>query len=571
MNTRPNLSGIPEANAPKGPGGFRPLGLDGLQTGCYRLLSGLALVFMTVFMLAFASEQPFWLDELYSIGIVHNADAISICRETLLGDVHPPLFYLMVSLFYRVMPYGEPYLLLLPIAFTIGGIVALSKTGKVLGGEDLGFFVLCVAVTSSILQRQGGWELRSYSMLFCFSSVTLLCYVKRLKEETNRNIVFYGLSLTLLLYTHYFGAILAFFYGLMDLYSWLRKKIAFKCILSYLLAGFFFVPWLVLVLIYNSRDVLDSFWPYPPKAAAPILSVAYLLSNSLICCFFFGVGALRILFGERRKSEEKRDAVALSVWRRLFGCILWVIATVFCYSKFINPRGGMYVDRYFFVVLPHVFLVTAYAAAVMCDALKHKSAFLRESFRCFLLLLLLTVGVRNYYLSIIQSSDPSREIAEFLSQDEKARSRDSLTIIADQGLFTKGWLAYYFEKRGYETPPNTVFFPERKSGSGELGAGGKTPLQPLTAKRLLEYSRLYVLFDGLEEEFPSELLDVIERNYVLEETLFPLQPPKRPTPGFMRARTELIEALKKVLLPAAPAAASAGSAGRLKVYSKRRL
>jgi uncharacterized membrane protein len=525
-------------------------------------------------MLAFASRQSFWLDELYSIGIVHNADAVSICRQALFGDVHPPLFYLILSLFYRVMPYGETYLLLLPIAFTIGGIVALSKAGKTIGGEDLGFFVLCLAVTSAVLVRQGGWELRSYSMLFCFSSTTLLYYVRRLKEETNRNIVFYGVSLTLLLYTHYFGAILALFYGLMDLYSCLRKKIAFKCIFSYLLAGFFFVPWFVLVLVYNTRDILDPFWPSPPTATAPVLTVAYLLSNSMICCLFFGGGFLTILFGKGKKPEEQRNAIESGIRRRLLGCILWVIATVFCYSRFINPKGGMYVHRYFFVILPHVFLITAYAAVVMCNALKHKSAFVRISFRCFLLLLLLTVGVQNYYFSIIQSYAPYREIAEYLSKDEKAHSRDSLTIISDHELAVRGWLAYYFEKRGYEFPQNIAYIPEGEGSSDNdrafpfyiFSKGGRTTPQPLTAERLSEYPHLYLC--DVHAALPSDLLNFVKQNHVLEETLFPLQSPKLPSSRFIQARFRLIEVLKKILRGADSASASSGSAGKLNIYSE---
>jgi hypothetical protein len=538
----------------------------------HRFLSWFLLAFMAIFMLTFASKQPFWFDELFSIGVVHNSDAVSICKVALEGDVHPPLFHLIVSLFYRVMPYGEAYLLLLPVAFVIGGIVVLGKTGRVIGGEDLGFFTLCVAATSSILVRQGGWELRSYSMLFCFSSVTLLYYAKRCKEETNMNIVFYGISLTLLLHTHYFGAILALFYGLMDLCLFLRKKIAFKCILSYLLAGLSFVPWFILVFVYSTLD-LSSFWALPPDFTAPILTIAYLLSNSIICCFFFGAGFLAILFGAIRKPEEKQNNAESYILRCLPGGILWVIAFVFCYSKFINPGGGMYVNRYFFVILPHVFLITAYAAVAMCNALANKSASLRMPLRCFLLLLLLLVGAQSCYLSVIQQYDPYRDIAEYLSKDGKAHSRDSLTITTDHEKAVRGWLAYYFVKRGYEIPRNMAYIPEKKADLNHYQASllhvfsndGKTNARILTAERLLEYSRIYLL-----GELPSGLRNAVEQNYVLEETLFRPQPPNLSNSGFIQARFKLIRFLKNMMgFNSAPPADSSGSAGRLKIYTKR--
>jgi uncharacterized membrane protein len=499
---------------------------------------------MTVFMLAFASKHPFWSDELFSIGIVHDAGVIEICERTL-GDVHPPLFYLFLSLFYRIMPYGEVYLLILPIVFVIGGIIALSKVGKEIGGDDLGFFVLCVAVTSFILVTQGGWEIRQYSLLFCFSSTTLLYYIRRLKEEKTRNIVFYGISMTLLLYSHYFGSILALFYGLMDLYLCLRKKISFRCILSYLLAGLFFVPWFAPMLVYHTRD-LSTFWVRPPKITEPILTIAYLLSSSIICCLFFGAGFLTILFKEYK---GKHDAVTSNIWRCVTGGIVWTIVTVLCYSKFVNPKGSIYSYRYFFVILPHVFLITAYAAAAMSDTLNRRSASVRISLRCCLLLLLLAVGAENYYKSFVSSSGSSyREAAEYLSRDSKAFSQDSLTIIADDEVVMRGWLAYYFDKRGYEIPQFMAYYiPE--------GSGGKTDGSQLpTEEQLSGYSRLY-----LYPQIPDELRNVIEQRYVLEEILF------QPLPSEQSKFKRTLQALLGSYTPSPPSDSAPG----LRIYSKR--
>jgi uncharacterized membrane protein len=518
------------------------------KTRVYRFLSLGALASMTVFMLTFASRQSFWSDELFSIGIVHDAGFVEICKQAL-DDVHPPMFYLLLSLVYRIMPYGEVYLLMLPIAFAIGGVVALSKAGKEIGGENLGFFVLCVAVASSILVRQGGWEIRAYSILFCFSSTTLLCYVRRLKEENTRNIVFYGISLTLLLHSHYFGSILALFYGLMDLCLCIGKKISFKCIFSYLLAGLFFAPWLVLFIVYHTRD-LGSFWASPPKIIEPILTVAYLLSNSMICCLFFGTGFLTILY---REYKGKQDVLASNIGRCLIGGVVWVIATVFCYSKFVNPKGSMYYDRYFFVILPHVFLITAYAAAALLDAMDRKSALVKMSLRCFLLLSLLTVGAQNYYKSFLSVKSPAasyREAAEYLSQDGAAYSQDSLTIVASSELVVRGWLAYYFGKRGYEVPQIMVYMPEKKLSSNGL--------QILTEEQLPRYSRLY-----LYPQIPDELRSIVERRYVLEETLFQ---PQQPSEESKFKRT--LKTLLGVNATPSNATLSPGSAPGLRIYSK---
>ncbi|MDR3165875.1 MAG: glycosyltransferase family 39 protein [Synergistaceae bacterium] len=511
------------------------------KTRIYRVLSAAVLTFMTVFMLAFGSRQSYGFDELFSIGMIHEKSVIEVCK-LMVDDSCPPLFTLLLSLFYRVMPYGETYLLILPILFTVGGVIALGKAGKAIGGEDLGFFAVCVAATSSILITQGGWEIRAYSSLFCFSSMTLLYYVRRLKEESNKNILLYGISLALLLYSHYFGSILALFYGLVDLCLWLRKKIAFKCILSYVWAGICFVPWFIFMFAYHTSD-LSFFWVSPPNIMAPVETIAYLLSNSIIYCLLFSVGFLALLFKELQKIKRKNGDDVFDIWRYLMGSIAWLILSVWCYSKFLHPSGGFYLNRYFFVILPHVFLITAYAVCTICRVPWFNQNASRKFLLCISVFALFFVtGYKNY--SKILSPENSvtfREVAEYLN--DKNLLNDSLLLSTLPEKVVSGWITYYFDKRGYKLPLNIVHRSNGMIASNyriynphELYVGysdGKKTIdfqyqgygydymnldesQFLTEDRLLHYKKIY-LFDQ-EGILSNEFLNLIEKTYVLEET-----------------------------------------------------
>ncbi|KAA6365460.1 MAG: hypothetical protein EZS28_039013, partial [Streblomastix strix] len=171
----------------------------------YDILSICALAFMLLFMLAFASRQSLWRDELYwTVGIItgeafNNQGMFRILLEQL---YNLPLYYVIVKPLYYILPYGEIFLRMPSILFAFFGVIILANTAKKIGGKELGLYTLCIALTSSILITQGGWEFRPYSLMFFCAALTLLMFINRLQQETNKNIICHGLALLLLVYSH---------------------------------------------------------------------------------------------------------------------------------------------------------------------------------------------------------------------------------------------------------------------------------------------------------------------------------------------------------------------------------
>jgi hypothetical protein len=495
----------------------------------YRIVSICALIFMSIFMVAFASSQSFWLDELGAIRAVSNKNIMDILNIELLQNspYNLPLQTLIVALFYHIMPYGEVWLLIPSIILVIAGIAILSKIGKLLGGEDLGFFTLCIAVTSSILITQGGWEIRPYALTFCFSSLTLLTYIKRMRHETHKTIVLYGISLLLLLYSHWFGSILALFYAFTDLYLWIKKRIRLHCIGSYILAGVFFVPWFVLMLRYHTVD-LGTYWGSPPRIFEPILTVAYLLSNTIGYCLLFGIGWVLILIGWMRRLKKPQEHNTPNIWFYVSIAIVWTILPVFIYSKWINPGGSNYVDRYFFVILPHVIVITGYAFSTIWNMPHTAKQGLHYFRRGILVLVLLSAGYGAYHKSftfIHTLWEPYREVAEYLSEDEGIYADDAL-VLASSG---SGWVEYYFRKRGYPIPAHVAVGGTNRSPPLRLFIKDGAYINPvsLDAEHITAYTRLY-LFE-VHEAFSETFMETVREAYSGAEDFpqFRVSVPKR--------------------------------------------
>jgi hypothetical protein len=505
------------------------------KTSGYKIISVCALVFMTIFMTAFASRQSFWVDELdWMIGIITGKSVFNYKLFTGMFQIlleqgyNLPLYYLIEIPFYKLLPYGEVFLLIPSIIFVIAGIIILSKAGKLLGGERIGFFTLCISVTSSTLIIQGGWEIRPYSITFCFSALTLLMFIKRLKTETSKNIVWYSIALLLLLYSHWFGSILAIFYGCIDVYLCIKKKVSFKCLLSYIAAGVFFLPWFLLMVFHHVND-LSAYWSQIPRIIEPVLSIAYLLSNTVMYCLLFAIGFFVIIIRWIKTLNKVSSSAITNIWFYMIVGIIWVIVPIFMYSRFINQSGSFYVQKYFFVIMPFVFLITAYAFSELYNGIERICAYSKtkkQVLHLSILLLFCFAGFQNYhraYSNISAIHEPYREAAEYLSKDKQIYAEDAL-VICNAG---SAWIEYYFNKRGYTIPANVAVY-KGKPPTTILFIDHGVYKEPLVIpeEQLLTYKRIY-LFE-VHETFSEEYIYSIEAQYASSEAI----------PGFSRVIQE---------------------------------
>jgi len=191
-----------------------------------------------------AHAPTLWNDEVMSIsfarrswyGLLHGAAS---------DRVHPPLFYALLKVWIRVGGEAPLWLRLLPVttaALAIPAAAALARELRLSrGASAIGLFL--VATSGYVVYY--GQELRPYALLLLASTFSMAAFARALREETRSAWIFLALVNALLVYSHYFGALVIGTQGLWVLLRARRRIVPF--LLSCVAPVLAFVPWAWLV------------------------------------------------------------------------------------------------------------------------------------------------------------------------------------------------------------------------------------------------------------------------------------------------------------------------------------
>lgn len=479
------------------------------------------IAWFAVFTFMNGGVQSFWADELSSVGYVKNGLSLKEMFETYLFlDTNLPLYSLILYFWYRITPYGEQFLLIPSILFSIGGIVFFAKTAKLLRGDKAELIAFFLGCSSGTIIWQGAWEARCYSLVFLLSAFTMWAYANKVMECSKKNLIVYGVACCLFLWTHWFACILLAFYGIADLALIIRKKASWKTLLCYPAGLIIYMPWLV-VSFFHKQEELASFWIEAPEWKEILWTVLFYVSGRRVLwylCLITGVlicaAALRNLI---KKKEEGTAAVGL-------GCVFtlsigWVIGIVYVYSRYINPQGSLFLDRYFMVIAPQILLVTtwgldAFTAVAAKAVQKCHLAFLKKMVPalaggvvfivlcgCFI------ICYREAYISIRKPREEYRQLSDYLISE--GRLWDGNTALAGDNTWCvmDGFVDYYLVKRGYDEPANVI---NAGTGKAEENRFYKNYRQ-WSEEELLKLDRIYCV--RIHMGYDDAWADFLEEHY----------------------------------------------------------
>jgi mannosyltransferase len=304
-------------------------------------------------------SKGIWYDELHSIIPTDPTNSLASVIEYCKTD-QPPAYFLTLYFWYKVFPYNEASGKVLGAIIGVLGILGMYFLGKEVGGRNAGLAVAFLTAGNIFLVYYSQ-ELRFYGLLFLMASLSCLFFIRFIKSPILRNQIFLVITTTLLLYTHYFGLVVALTEAIIFLIIGLVNRRGIRFFLKGLACAAFvllaFLPWIPIIF----QDLqINSFWIADP---GPLFFIDYFRfyfaqywgktfrhviswTFFLVLLYYFWTLLYRAKKGQRVEIDH-------------FVIIGWGILTLLIPYLYTVYRMPMLLDRYTIITLPAMLLAVA--------------------------------------------------------------------------------------------------------------------------------------------------------------------------------------------------------------------
>lgn len=256
---------------------MRPLEALGPPPRWLWWLAVLAIVALAVYVRLYHLGRPaFWFDEVFSLDIIDRPFGE---LWGLRKDVHPPLYYMLLHLWFGWVGHDEYALRLLSVLFSLATLPAIYLIGRRIAGAWLGLAaLLCLAVSPFSIEY--AQELRAYALLGCIGAWTLYGFTRLVAAPERAALpprrgdrlgwALAGGGSLLALYTHNLGLLLPFATTLVAMALWWprpeRARLARNWAVVHGVALLLWAPWLP-ELMQQVRNSAGYNWIAVPSPA----------------------------------------------------------------------------------------------------------------------------------------------------------------------------------------------------------------------------------------------------------------------------------------------------------------
>ena len=350
--------------------------------------------------------EGLWNDEYVSWNIAAQTD-LKTFFDLMIKNCHTPLYYFYLKAWMLICGDTDISLRLSSVIPSIFSIITMFFVGKELKNEKTG--ILCALLTSiSSFNIYFAQEARLYSLIFLFTSLTILFFIKTTKEYSNKNLLLFFTLNALVCATHTLGIIFSFFNILiLSSYFYSNKiKINLKYTIPFIAIFIIICP--LLFIIATSRN-LSQFWSE--------------FSISKIFCTFIDYYSPIIVNLQNTYSSLisyfYKDGIVNNAFI-IFGFVpttiglIGLIKSIFEKDKILNMlilnAGLFFVTLVVLSILGKIVLITKYSIeiypvlilATAIGFLSIKKEFLKKA------LIILFIGLNLFYLLNSPDSAPKR-------------------------------------------------------------------------------------------------------------------------------------------------------------------
>lgn len=421
----------------------------------YIIISGIAILHF-IFILCFSNIKSLWYDDIYQIYFSWDrtfADSMNIVSKV---DLNPPLWAVLSFLWLKIAPFGTAWVKLPSMLLVSMSTVIVGAIGKDLYGKRVGVIASVLFSLSSLVTLECAYSFRPYG-LYLFASVFIIwAYIKKIKEQTRRSRIIFGLAVFILAFTHYFGALLCVFLAISDVVLWLNKKQKISFIIEYAIVASLEIFWLIPQLT-TIGSALSAFWPSRPTILSYFKAFKYLLFDSiLLTLIFFALAVFFIITVFKKiKGRSTKELLRIDDYSRIIFLLIPVffILLIFIYSN-IKPESSVWVDRYFFSLYPMLILFISSVSVEAYDKIKMRRLKIISCITALSISLLVFVPMYagNVIRSVYTEYEPFEQVAEMIMEQPEIKDGQDVLVINTTNC-GRGW-NYYLSKNNTRNMSN---------------------------------------------------------------------------------------------------------------------
>lgn len=220
-------------------------------------------------------NQSLWLDEAISIQAVKNFSYLDIISKFSPGDLHPPLYYLMLKMWSNVFGTTEIAIRLLSVTFGVSTMYFLYRIGEKLFNKYIGITCL-ILLTFSPLHIYYSQEARMYVPAAFFSIAAVWFFVNLITSDKQKLLdkFLFVISAVMLVYTNYIASFTLLFLAtslILEKKSWYKNSK--NWIFVWVVIAILSLPLILLILeqienIADARKNTPLWWTLLGKTSA---------------------------------------------------------------------------------------------------------------------------------------------------------------------------------------------------------------------------------------------------------------------------------------------------------------
>ena len=222
----------------------------------YFILALITLLALFVRLLNIDKSYGLWVDEMFSYYITSKGFPFEIISSIFKIDYHHmPLHYYYLGVWMHFFGNNDVVLRLSSVFWGVITVPAFFYLGKTYMSEKLGYFLAVVASLSPILIYYSQ-EVRLYSMLVFFSTLSLIFFLKTIDNPNKKNLLLLGFFNLGIIYTYTMGGLFVFIqWFILLLHLYLYKK---DYLINYFIYSLIFfissIPYIILLVLCVQAD-----------------------------------------------------------------------------------------------------------------------------------------------------------------------------------------------------------------------------------------------------------------------------------------------------------------------------